>query len=422
MELDYQLALNLVAALAIGLLIGLERGWSKRQDSEGSRVAGFRTFGVIGLLGGITAVLSREQGELMLAAVFVAVAALVVVAHVLDVQRNQDRGTTTAFVMLLTFLLAAWAAGGQPLAALGVATVVAALLGYKQTLHGWLERLTPQEFFSSVTLLLISVVLLPLLPDKGYGPWQALNPYWIWWMVVLICGLSFIGYIAIKLTGPRFGTLITAIAGGLASSTAVTITLANFCRQQSSRDIFVAGILVASSIMFVRVIIEVAVVNASLLPLVWPPLALMCAGILLSAGFFWWQHRRASADKGAEFVLPNPLQLMTAIKFGLLLAAILLLSKALTAWLGDSGVYLLAVVSGLMDVDAITLSLARLAGADISAEVAASGILIAAVMNTLVKGAIFAFILGFARNLWFLGVLGVSLLPGILAGFWMASA
>lgn len=420
MELDYQLVLQLSAALAIGLLIGSERGWSDRECREGTRVAGVRTFGIIGLLGGVSVVLAQQFDELLLAVVFLAVSALVIVAHVLDFRSDQDRGTTTAFVMLLTFLLSAWAAGGQPLPALGVASVVVALLGYKRTLHRWLEKITAEEFTSSVILLLISVVMLPLLPDQGYGPWDALNPYWIWWMVVLISSLSFAGYIAIKFTGRRLGTLLTAIAGGLASSTAITVTLANFCRHQPHKQLFVAGILVAASIMFVRVIIEVSIVNAGLLPLLWLPLTLMFAGVLVVAGFFWRNHTQGPAELSQQIELPNPLQLATAIKFGLLLALILLLSRPLTDWFGDSGVYVLAVVSGLMDVDAITLSLAKMSQGEIAPQVAASGILIASVSNTLVKGAIFAFIVGPKKNLWFLGVLLLALLPGIAAGVLLA--
>lgn len=420
MELDYQQVLQLVAALAIGLLIGSERGWSDRESREGTRVAGLRTFGVIGLLAGVSVMLAQQLDVLLLVAVFLAVAALVIVAHVLDFRSDGDRGTTTAFVMLLTFLLSAWAAGGQPLPALGAATVVVALLGYKRTLHRWLEKLTAEEFTSGIILLLISVVMLPLLPDAGYGPWQALNPYWIWWMVVLISSLSFAGYVAIKIAGRRLGTLITAIAGGLASSTAVTITLANFCRQQPHKQLFLAAILVAASIMFVRVIIEVSIVNAGLLPLLWLPLMLMIVGILVTAGLFWRNQKQQPTDLSQEIDLPNPLQLAMAIKFGVLLALILLLSKALTNWLGDRGVYILALASGLVDVDAITLSLAKMSQGEIAPRVAASGILIAAVTNTLVKGAIFAFIVGLKNNIWFLGVLLLALLPGIVAAVLLA--
>jgi len=413
---DYQQALNLTAALAIGLLVGLERGWRNRNDEDGSRVAGLRTFSIIGLLGGVSALIAEQWGPVIVVTVFVAVALLVAASHVMEVKANKDRGTTTAFAMLLTFMLAAWAASGQPVTALAVATVLVAILAYKRVLHGWLRNVTEQEISSSITLLLISVVMLPLLPNQGYGPWEALNPYWIWWMVVLICGLSFVGYIAVKLTGAHMGVLITALAGALASSTAVTVTLANFCRQASRKHLYIAGILLAGSVMFVRVLIEVFVVNVALLPLVALPLGLMAAGMVITAGIFWRNHKQAPADMSEKFNPPNPLQLITAIKFGLLLAVILLLSRALVDWFGDSGIYLLALVSGLMDVDAITLSLSRMAQEDIAPEVAATGILIAAVTNTLVKGAIFAFIVGFKQNLWLIGVLLMALAPGLLVG------
>ncbi|ALO45743.1 MgtC/SapB family protein [Pseudohongiella spirulinae] len=419
MDIDYQLALNLTAALVVGLLIGSERGWSGREANEGSRVAGLRTFGIIGVLGGVSAISAQQFGNWLLVSVFAAVAALVVVAHVLDFKTNQDRGTTTAFAMLLTFLLAAWAAAGQQLAALGAAVVVVALLGYKRVLHRWLGQISQQEFSSGVILLLISVVMLPLLPDQGFGPWQALNPYWIWWMVVLISGLSFVGYIAVKLTGARMGVLIIALAGALASSTAVTITLANFCHKSARKHLYIAGILLAGSVMFARVLIEVLVVNPALLSLVILPLGLMGVGMVVAAGFIWRRHQQAPANLAEQVKLPNPLQLKTAMQFGLLLAVILLLSKALVAWFGDSGIYALALASGLIDVDAITLSLSRMATEELAPPVAANGILMAAVVNTLVKGVIFAYITGLKQNIWFVAVLALALMPGMLAGIWI---
>ncbi|MGM0540620.1 MAG: MgtC/SapB family protein, partial [Thermodesulfobacteriota bacterium] len=190
MEEMYVVALELLAALAIGLLIGIERGWSGRQEDEGQRVAGIRTFSLIGLLGGVVALLSQEVSTWLIISGFLSVSALAIAAHILDFAKNEDVGTTTAFSMMLTFALAAWAAYGHQVPAMAVTVITIFLLGHKPGLHRWLTKVSPEDFFSGVKLLIISVVLLPLLPDKGFGPWEALNPYWTWWMVVLISGLS----------------------------------------------------------------------------------------------------------------------------------------------------------------------------------------------------------------------------------------
>lgn len=195
MDSPYDLLLTLLAALAIGLMIGIERGWSEREEGEGERIAGIRTFSLISLLGGVIALVSLQITPWFVVAGFLGVCALSIAAHILEVQVNKDVGTTTAFAMMLSFVLAAWAAYGHPIPAIGVTVVVISLLGIKPVLHSWLRKIPPKDFFSGLKLLVISVVLLPLLPNKGYGPWEAVNPYWTWWMVVLISGLSFLGYL-----------------------------------------------------------------------------------------------------------------------------------------------------------------------------------------------------------------------------------
>jgi uncharacterized membrane protein (DUF4010 family) len=412
----YDIPLALVAALAIGLLIGLERGWNDRHEDEGDRIGGLRTFGVIGLLGGISGLLSAEMGPWVLAAAFLAVAALIVAAHVLDVREDEDVGSTTAFAMLLTFSLAAWSTFGYPIHALGATVAVMALLGAKPTLHGWLRNIEPRELNGAIKLLIISVVLLPLLPDEGYGPWEALNPYWIWWMVVLISGLSFLGYFAIKLAGERTGTILTAIAGGLASSTAVTVSFAQLARKREALNVLMGGVMLASSIMFVRVIVEVSIVNPALLSRVLVPMVVMGAG-MVAGGVWLLRSGGDEAEAGRETEVRNPLQLGTALRFGALLAVILMLSEGMQEWFGDEGIYVLAVVSGLMDVDAITVSLSRMARESISEQTAVVGIVLAAATNTLVKGALFAFYVGARRSIRLIGTILLVVGVGVAVAF-----
>lgn len=414
MEETYAIALELLEALAIGFLIGIERGWSGRREDEGQRVAGIRTFSLIGLLGGVLALLSQEISPWIMVAGFVSVSALVIAAHILDVVRNDDVGTTTAFSMMLTFALAAWAAYGHQVPAMAVTVIAVLLLGHKPGLHRWLTKVTPQDFFAGLKLLVISVVLLPLLPDKGYGPWEALNPYWTWWMVVLISGLSFLGYVVIQIAGERMGMIVTAIAGGLASSTAVTFSLARFAREKTSL-IFSAGVLVASSIMFFRVMIEVFVVHAALMHRLWLPLVIMLLGLMASLLWIWRKPAKDAQGQEQKIELKNPLQLGMALQFGALLAVILLLSEAMKEWFGNQGVYVLSVVSGLMDVDAITLSLSRSAHSDLAAEVAIMGIVLACAANTIFKGLIFAVIAGFRKNVHLPVLMFAAMVPGLLS-------
>lgn len=407
----------LATALAIGLLIGIERGWKGRHEEEGDRTGGIRTFSLIGLLGGVGGLLAQEVSEWILAMAFLSVSALAIVAHILDVRQDKDVGATTAFAMMLTFVLSAWAVFGHEISALGATVIVTALLSYKPVLHNWLKNVKKKEIFAGIKLLIISVVLLPLLPDEGFGPWQALNPYWIWWMVVIISGLSFAGYVAIKLAGRRLGVLLTAITGGLASSTAVTLSLAQFARKSHSKTIFIAGVLFASSIMFIRVLVEVSVVNASLLGPLWAPLLAMFGGMLLLGGWLVFQEQRGTATSETSIELKNPFQLGMALKFGALLGLMLVLSEGVQEWYGDGGIYALSVASGLMDVDAITLSLSRMAKDELAAEVATMGIVLASATNTLVKGAIFTFIAGWKAGLRLTAYLALAIIPGLVLAF-----
>ncbi|WP_404399654.1 MgtC/SapB family protein [Idiomarina seosinensis] len=413
MSYPMELALSLLAALTIGLMIGIERGWSGRKSDDGERVAGVRTFSLIGLSGGVFAVLGQQFGEALIVTGFVVTTVLIAISYVGYSRRSGDAGMTTEFSMLITFTLAVWAAADDPIPALSTSAVVVALLGHKRHLHNLLKKIPPRAFYSGITLLLISVVVLPLLPDQGFGPWEALNPYWTWWMVVLISGLSFIGYLLTKLLGQSRGTLITAIAGGLASSTAVTITMARFAAKNKASALYANAMLLASSIMFPRVLIEVFVVNRALLVEVTLPILIMLAGMSVVLLLLYREHQQQQ-DASAELEVDNPLQLVTALQFGLLLAIILLAAEAMKEWFGDAGIYSLAVISGLMDVDAITLSLSKSATADLSHRVAAMGIVLACASNTILKGLMFASIAGLKGHFRYVIYMTLGITPGVI--------
>lgn len=404
---ETDLFLRLGVSLALGLLVGIERGWHARELAEGRRVAGLRTFGLIGLLGGLWAVLSGLAGPLVLAVAFFALAALLAIAYWRTLEEDRDRGATSVVAALLTFAFGALAGFGALEVAAAGAVVVTLLLGVKAELHGLMRRMSHDELMAVIKLLLMSVVLLPVLPDKGYGPWAALNPYEIWWMVVLIAGLSFLGYAAIKIAGPKRGVALTGVLGGVASSTAVTLNLARIARRQPARRaLLAAGIVLASATMFLRVLVIVALVAPPLAgPLLAPLLLAALVALALSTAAFL---RVAKAAPEEPIELRNPFEFGMALQFGALLAAVMLLSHALHAWLGPYGLYGLAVASGLADVDAVTLSFASMASeGTLASRFAAAGILIAVAVNSAVKAGLAGMIGGGAlagRVALFLGL------------------
>lgn len=403
---------RLGVALGVGILVGLERGWSARERAEGSRVAGIRTFAITGLLGGLWALLADWVGEIVLGFAFVAFALVIIIARVRVARETHDYGATTVVAALVTFALGAVAARGQLAIAAAGGVVTALLLGIKPTLHHWVERIEQEELLAVLKLLVMTLVLLPVLPDQGYGPWQALNPYELWWMVVLIAGTHFLGYIAVRLAGERRGIPMAGLAGGLVASTAVAISFSRLGRTDpGAARLYAAGIVLASAVMCARMLVVVALVGPTLLvDLAWllVPAAL---AMLLAAAILW--RGQASERTPGELASPrNPFELGMALKFGVLLAVVMLLARGLKAWLGDSGAYLLGLVSGIADVDAVTLSLARLAGADLAPAAAAGGIALAALMNTMVKGGIAAYAGGRGMALPVALAFGAAILAG----------
>ena len=348
--------LNLATALGVGLLIGTERSWSGRESPGQELVAGIRTFGLAGLFGGLAAVSVTHLGAFAWVAMFIVLGLLVIAGYLIDARRSGDHGMTTEVALLLTFLLGSLAIAESRQLAAACAIVVALLLSLKTRLHQALKRLSEAELGGALKMLFISVVLLPALPNQGYGPWQALNPYTTWMMVVLIAGIGFAAYVAIRAFGARHGLLVTALLGGIVSSTAMTITLARLNAPQL-RAALAAGLLATSALMFPRVLLEVGIVNPALLPGLSLPLA--AAGAIYAAGALFYYLRAASAaDSDAEPLLKNPFELGPALRFAALLVLILLLVEGARRWFGDAGIYLVSLLAGLTDVDAITLSLA----------------------------------------------------------------
>lgn len=384
---------SLAVALAIGLLIGIERGWKKRESVEGSRIAGVRTFGLIGLLGGASALLSQTFGALVFGAVFIGLAVILVSAYLAASKQSQDVGVTTLVAALLTFILGALAVMDQVILAATSAVVMTLLLGYKPVLHRWVSALEQKELRAGIKLLLLSVVLLPILSNQGYGPWEVLNPYVIGWMIVLIALISFVGYFAIKIGGAKRGVVFTGLFGGLSASTAVTLRFSQLARKDTRMSAMLSmGVLLACGTMLPRMLLVAGVFNLNLVALLWLPAMVMALLIYLPAMFYW----RTQADKNIDTasVLTNPLDLKVALAFGGLLVLVMLLSAFLKQTYGDAGILSLAAASGIFDVDAITLSLARMSQDSLALNITVTGLVIAAASNNLVKAMMASFIGG----------------------------
>jgi uncharacterized membrane protein (DUF4010 family) len=394
-----ELISRLAVALGIGLVIGLERGWRKRRASAGSRTAGIRTFAVSGLLGGVTGALAqvlsaRESAGNLGAGIVLgsALAAYAVVIALFSREENRALGTfsaTTTIAGIATFALGAYAVLGDMRVAGGAAIAVAALLAAREELHGWVERITWPELRSALVLLAMTFIALPILPDDPIGPFGGVRLREVWIIAIVLASVSFLGYAAVKYFGARRGLLLASIAGGLASSTAVAVTNARRAAAgEGARRLLAAGVAVALAIMFLRIVAIVAAVNAQLLVLVAP--ALLAAAVTALGFALVWAFRQ-KADAGEHrSTFRNPFDFWSVVGSALFLSAIIVLGRAVGETLGATGAVAGAIAIGLADVDAVTVSMARLAPATLSAPQAALAILGAAAGGTVSKAAISA--------------------------------
>ena len=396
--------LSLGLALAAGTLIGFEREQSRPTDeTKESFLGGARTLPLFALVGAVSVLLSGSVGLWFPAIAFAGVVSLLALSFAADLRTGRHRGLTSEAALLLTFLLGALSATDGAFGStetkvyvvLAVTVVATVLLSLKPRLHAFLRKASVEDVSATLKFLLVAVVVLPQLPRRTFGPLDVLNPFDIGLMAVLIAGISFTGYVAIRLLGPSRGVLVTAAVGGLASSTAVALSFSGRAKQTPElRHGCALAVVLASTIMFPRVLVEVAVVNAALLPRVALPIAAMGLGGLVASFILW---RRTQHRQGApEVVFHNPFELGTAIKFAALFALVLLGAKAATTFFGSAGSYLAGALAGLTDVDAITLSMANLSRESIPHKVASTTIFIGAVSNTLVKAGIATVVGGWA--------------------------
>ena len=389
--LDLDTVRAFATALLIGALIGVEREKRKMDDND-IDAWGLRPFILASLVGAISGWVSRTYDfPWVVVGVLAVLAALVVTSYVL-VARVQPKALSlsTELGAVAVFLLGAIVTMGHEGLAIGLGVVTAAVLAYKQPLHGMVSKIGWDDVFAGLRLMIATFVVLPLLPNRTIDPWGALNPYSLWLLVLLISSLGLVGYVATRWLGTGRGAALTALTGGLVSSTAVTLSFARRSNEQGSErlgDLLAGGILLAWCIMFGRVVIEVLVVNPALVAKVLVPFVAMAVAGGVVAGVLFWRAAvmHSSAGQRSEDVpLKNPFSLTAAAKFGAFFAVVLLVVKLVQAHFPGEGVYLVAALAGLTDVDAITLSMAEYAKTG-DAEIAVNAIVIAAITNTCVK-------------------------------------
>jgi uncharacterized membrane protein (DUF4010 family) len=389
-----QVALGFALALAVGGAVGLERE-RHAQAEQKPAFGGARTFPLVALLGAALAFLARSLGPSVLALGFLALAILLGLGYWSSRREagNARLGLTTELAALLVFVIGALpfvestsVSFPQRLLLGGaLGTIVMSLLALRRPIHAFAERISHEDLLATVRFALAAVVALPLLPDRSIGPFDALNPFRIGVVVVLIAGISFVGYVAMRLYGPRKGLGVTAIAGGLVSSTAVTLAFSARGRKQPHLAPACAlAIGLAATIMFLRVLVEIAAVRPELLRPVAVPLGAMLAVGVVGCGVLW---RRISGEPPAEEPkgLQNPFRLRQALRLGLVYALVRLVAAVAWDRFGSGGLLVSATVAGLADVDAITLSVARMHEHGLPDALAVTAVTTAAATNTLVK-------------------------------------
>jgi uncharacterized membrane protein (DUF4010 family) len=330
----------------------------------------------------------------VLAAGLLAFAGALTAFSYLEASAEKNFSVTGVVAGILTFVLGAYATLGDETVAVAAAVAMAVLLALREPLHSWVRKVTWLEMRSALVLLAMSFLFLPVLPNRPVDPWNVLNPSEIWLLAILIAAVSFAGYVAVRVLGDRKGVAVAAIAGGLASSTATTLSFARLAREHpESARLLAGGILLAGVTMLVRLVVLAGMLNPELIAVVLGPALAAAAVLLLGAAVGLWGKRDGAAEY-LQLNIRNPFDLGIVFQLAGLIAVILLVAKAVASRAGNAGLFLLASVSAIADVDALTLSMARLAGQQVALRDAATAILIAASMNTASKAAMAAFVGG----------------------------
>jgi uncharacterized membrane protein (DUF4010 family) len=378
-------------AFGIGLLIGLERGWTTRDMQPGTRVAGVRTFGISGLLGGLIAALtggaetSLGVGAAVLLGLGFATFSTVIAIYSRSASSvRNNHSATTAIAAMLTFMLGAYAVLGSPAVAAAAAVAAAGVLAVREGIHRWIAHITRRELESALALLAMSFIALPVVPDRAIGPFGGVNLREVWIIAIVLASISFAGYIAVKYFGERRGVMISAAFGGIVSSTAVAVSNARRASAgEGSAPLLAAATALAMAVSFARVIAITAVLQPILATSVAVPLLAAAAVAVAFALLQARSHKPAATSQ--EAVFRNPFGFWMVIGMAAIMGVLIVASRLISERFGDSGAIAGAATMGLFDVDAMTVSMARLAPESLTARAATLAILVGVTSNTIVK-------------------------------------
>jgi uncharacterized membrane protein (DUF4010 family) len=411
--------IRMLVAAGIGFVIGIEREYSSI-GKKYERFAGVRTFVVVVFLGFLTAMVSILFTPLLFMGVLICLGLIVSVSYWITANKG-GIGGTTEFTILLAFLLGSTTFMGFIETSLALMVVTTVFLSLKVTIKTFIGEITQDELYAFITFVVLALLILPFLPNQTYGPFEVFNPKELGWVIVLTSGLTFVGHLLMKFLGTDRGILFTGIVGGLISSTVVTWVFSKKSKEVPELSIHCAvAILAASTIMIVRVVVWVLIFN----PALWPALGLPIAVLFLAGlgiSIYFYRKQQAANQLNAEVPLGNPLNLREAIFFGLLYTGILFLVSYANEEFGEAGIFLSTGIAALTDIDAITISLSKLAGKNIQFLTAQNAILIAALCNTIVKIGISLFAGSNRLRKYILIGYGVIFLAGIV-GFIVLNA
>jgi uncharacterized membrane protein (DUF4010 family) len=372
-------ALSVGTALACGVLIGIERGWKLKGQKPGTRVAGVRTFSMLGLGSGIAGLIGVLGYPIVAAAVVIGAVAIMVIAYAPELRTHHD--STSAVAALVTIAIGFLAGSGSAGLAIACAAVAVALLALRTELHGFVERLDEDDVKALARYAVIAGAVLPFLPNGHYGPLGAWNPQRLWLVVVLVTGFSFLGYVANRIFGERHGTIATALIGGAYSSTAVTQALAQRLGSEEEGGAEPAGIALATAVMYLRIPILIAVLATRVLPAI---VILLLPAMLVAWGAGYWLYRKAPKSD-APAPPGNPIALLPALGFLAFVAVAAIAAKWAQGSFGQSGIAILLLIIGSMDVDVAIVTLGTLAPEAISPLLAAIAISGTTIVNMAVK-------------------------------------
>ena len=379
---------RLTLALAIGFLVGVERGWKQREQEEGERAAGLRTFALSGLLGGICGLVGLKFGGVAFGALALAFVG-VFTAFTFREQRREDNYSATSVVAaMVVFAVSAYAQYGHLLIAAGVGVATAAILAFKSALHQWLQALRWPELRSALLILAMTFIALPILPDRALDPYGALNPRELWMLTILIAGVSFVGYVTLRAFGERAGLLLGACVGALVSSTVVTLELAGRVRAGEAKPVLgAAAAILASMVMVTRIAVLSSVFATAAFAHVWP--ALLAAGVAGLAVFAVLYVTSGRHELGLPYrKVENPLDLKSVLRFSLILGVLMVAARLIVHAYGARGALIFAATGGLLDADAVVLAIGGLLPQGEDPNLAAAAILLAAAVDTISKAAI----------------------------------